>query len=231
MKRISLSNIITMCIIVLVSGCSKKCKKDPEPQKYTLTGRVMGNCTTPYSNNNLDFYEYKCGGVISSQRGGYLGSTSTDLNGYFNFEYIRECNSAVEIGNGSLIFTCSSATGENNIFSKDIGTIYINPKLNFFVKIKPLSTKTNLDTLYYYDISNASSAGTWSKLAGPFTETTLFYCNNYSTFATPNEDYRDINVTFKYTFNPYSVNTNITQIVQPFKVCQSGYDSMIVQLQ
>ncbi len=231
MKRINYLNIITLCVIILFSGCSKKCKNDPEPQKYTLTGRIMEACTMPYSNKSVDFYESKCGGVISSQKGGLLGSATTDNNGYFSFEYVPECGGAIEIGNGNLVFTLNHISGENGIFSKDIGTIYVSPKLNFFVKINPLTPKTNLDTLYYYNLSNASSAGTWSKLAGPFTETTLFYCNNYSSFATPNEDYRDINVTFKYTYNPYNVNTNITQIVKPFKVCQSGYDSLIVQLQ
>jgi hypothetical protein len=232
MKRPSTNNIITICIIVLFSGCSKKCKKDPEPQKYILTGRVMETCTNPLKNKNISFLNRgMCGGVASGHHGNKdLGNCLTDDNGYFNFEFELDCGNAIEIGYNGLIFTCSSASGENGNFSKDIGTIYANPKLNFFVKINPHTPKTNLDTLYYYNLSNASSAGTWSKLAGPFTETTLFSCNNYSSFATPNEDYRDINVTFKYTYNPYIVNANITQVVKPFKVCQSSFDSLIVHL-
>lgn len=232
MKRINYLNIITLCVIILFSGCSKKCRKEAEPLKVTFTGRIMETCTLPYKNKPLWFYQGQSSNWLSQPSGGEIGTGNTDNNGYFSITLPLANTEGVSlsIGNG-IIYAFGLDLKDEPEHKKEIGTIQASPKVNFFVKVKASTPFNNLDTLYYFNLATPNSSGNWSKLAGPFSEYTLFYCNNYSGFGYPFEGKNTISATFKYTFNPYLINTNIIQITKEFEMCQSGYDSLIVQLQ
>lgn len=231
MKNLRYKILVWVCLILL-TGC-QRCKKEPTPARvYTIKGRAMQTCTLPYKNQTLSFSEPTCRGLLSGG-GGSVGSTTTDGNGYFSLDYDPECYESIDIANGNLIYTSGQATGENGIYTKDVGTIYVNPTINVFVRVKATNAMTNLDTFYYANPCAPNPSGAWSKLAGPFINQKLFTCTNYSGFDAPAEGRRSLQFVIRYMKRPYDVNGQIESFTQNFNLCSSTPtqpDSMIIQI-
>lgn len=160
----------SLCILCLFfSGCIK-----PDVEKeYTISGYLYQNCNrTPIANKTLTLWQ---GGYS----GGEVGTTTTDVNGYFSVKYkpkgVENVGIGVRqaVGYGEYARVTPYKDYNNAIF-------YIAPTTYIKVSIQVYNNSyTNRDTFSIGDFGKNGGSPIILKIPGPFTSGPLFDVPNY----------------------------------------------------
>jgi len=163
--------------IALASSLLVSCIKESNGNTYNLSGRIFQSCTpTPLANREISFFQsISSNGVQTS--GGDLGSTVTDANGNFSFNYKSKNNSDIKI-------QLPAGFGFNSIMAgipanKNLENIVIRygPKTTIQVRLNVSKPYTSNDTLQITDFSNLNQK---LKITGPFVGGVVYNAMEFS---------------------------------------------------
>lgn len=214
MKQLVIYSVI---IIFTLTSC-QKCKTDKNTPKYTISGRMMQNCTIPYANQTVRLDQEV---ATTGNSGGILVTGSTDSNGNFSLEYIPE-------NSGSIILRNSN----DDVITKipieqtiNLGEIYINTYSNFVFKLQVNNSYTSLDTLFYtnYVFPITTNA---KKIAGPFQNMTLDSIKNFPLSGPFNygSNFKALSIRYYIKGQPYKdVDFNVN-------LCDNNYKIVVLTI-
>ena len=194
MKQLVIYSVI---IIFTLTSC-QKCKTDKNAPKYTISGRMMQNCTTPYANQTVSLYQEM---PTTGNSGGTLVSGSTDVNGNFSLEYSPENSNYITLRYKYEVVTKIPADQTINL-----GVVTINPLCKIYYKIKVIKTYTINDTIRLTDITTHING---IIIPGPIHDTIL------GTFIVPT-----------MSLNDYP-NHNNSRVTASYAIYNNGYTGIL----
>jgi hypothetical protein len=192
--------IYSLIIIFTLTSC-QKCKNDKNAPKYTISGRMMQNCTTPYANKTVSLYQEV---ATTGNSGGTLVTGSTDSDGNFTLEYKPENSWNINLRNSNDEIVTKIPI-EQTI---NLGMVTINPICKINYKIKVINTYTINDTIRLSDIANPTNIN-GIRIPGPFHDTIL------GTFIVPT-----------LSLNKYP-NHNSSNVITSYAIYNSGYTGIL----
>jgi hypothetical protein len=143
--------ILLLTILILIGNSS--CKKEAD-QSFSISGRVLEDCNMqPYANKEIFFFQRVSANWALQTSGGELGSTTTDANGNFKFNYKPQNDNDIRI-------QAAAALGFNPLIenipsTQDVGDLnfYRNPRYKLQVSLNISNPRSVGDTLFITDYS------------------------------------------------------------------------------
>lgn len=139
-----MKNIFLLAGLFLLTALSA-CRK--LGREYTISGRVLQDCGgQPYANKTLSFWQ-QVGTNLFSTSGGELGTTTTDANGNFTFNYNAKNSGDIRIqtpagfGYSTLMSAVPSKKNLNDI------SIVQDATYNLQLSLNVLNPRSASDTL------------------------------------------------------------------------------------
>lgn len=165
---------VAILLSLIFSGCRR------EGQSYTITGRILQDCSgQPFANKPLSFHQKRSGGFFSAPEGVEIGTTTTDSAGNFSAVCGPASGEGIEIRTGPSPNNRTIMLGvPARVNVKDL-LIYIEPSTVIQVKLNVVKQYTANDTLYITDFANPLQN---RKLVGPFVDGTVITTPGFKVF-------------------------------------------------
>lgn len=209
--------IYSLFIILSLTSC-QKCKNDKNAPKYTISGRIMENCTMPYANKQVSLYQPL---PTTGNSGGTLASGSTDINGDFSLEYKPENGIYINLRNYN-----------DNVLTKipveqtiNLGTLTMNSTFKVVLKVKVYNN--------YASSADTFICGTWGLMTPFLMKTplhdTIFPMYNAVSLLVPEYPHAsETNISYRWFFINGNQHSNINYFYKYISNCSSTADTTTI---